>query len=163
MKRAFHRVGLKVERGVDKVNGALAHLSAKEKQLHNHIAGKIRAKYTIVAVKLTKIRVAVCTALEPILGKRLVYYLNRIVGGMIVLGKKIGRFIIDHAGSIAGLAVGILVGVIVLGGISSVRLHIALMNVVVHHEPHPCCSDCRWGGWNCQFTHFQLCQCCHQG
>jgi hypothetical protein len=120
MKKIFKRCGLKLKRAKLAIDHGLQKLSDKEKKFHNYIRDKVLGvAYKVVADKISLVRMAVAIGLESILGSRLVFAMDRAVGGAIVLGKKINRFMIDHMGAVIGIAVGLLVSVGITAGLAA--------------------------------------------
>jgi hypothetical protein len=127
LKAAFKRCGAKLERIAkpitDPIDRGLQKLSDKEKKLNRYVKDKIKGGYRVVARQVSRAYMSLAVALEPLLGSRLVYRMDRLVGGQIVLGKLVGRFILDHQAEIIGLAVGLLISLTVSSGITALTLN----------------------------------------
>jgi hypothetical protein len=67
---------------------------------------------------IKKTQWAMSKALRPILGAKLVRVFNKVVGGVLVLGKKIGRFVVDHLAEITTIAVGFVVSSLITAGLT---------------------------------------------
>jgi hypothetical protein len=127
-KKAFKKCGAKLKRagksikeGLDK---GLSKLSKAEKKIHRIIAHKlIKGSLKIVGKALKTVYMEFAIVLEPILGMRLVAKMDRFVGGAVILGKSIGRWLVDHMARITGIAVGLLVGAAVTAGLTMLTLN----------------------------------------